>query len=214
MNKTELAIIFDLDGTLWDSTGCASDIWNRVLEKHSEISFRMTKEKATQLMGKTMEDIGKILFPMFDEAKRKAVVDEFGEEEVKYLTENGAVLYDGLEAVLAELHENYKLYIVSNCQDGYVPAFLHAHKLAKYFQDIEMSGRTGQDKGSNIKMIMERNNIKSAVYIGDTEGDENAARFAGIPFVYAEYGFGNAMSPDAVITQIKQLPKCIKENFI
>ena len=214
MQDTELAIIFDLDGTLWDSTGCASDIWNRVLEKHNEISFRMTKEKATQLMGKTMEDIGKILFPMFVEAERKAVVDEFGKEEVKYLAGNGAVLYEGLEEVLAELHGSYKLYIVSNCQDGYVPAFLHAHKLEEYFQDIEMSGRTGLDKGSNIKMIMERNNIKFAVYIGDTEGDEKAARFAGIPFIYAEYGFGNALSPDAVITQIKQLPKCIKEKFI
>lgn len=214
MENAELAIIFDLDGTLWDSTGCASDIWNRVLEKHNEISFRMTKEKASQLMGKTMEDIGKILFPMFDEAKRNAVVNEFGTEEVKYLAGNGAVLYDGLEEVLAKLHGNYKLYIVSNCQDGYVSAFLHAHKLERYFQDIEMSGRTGQDKGSNIKMIMERNNIKFAVYIGDTEGDEKAARFAGIPFIYAEYGFGNAVSPDAVITQIKQLPKCIKEKFI
>ena len=214
MQDTELAIIFDLDGTLWDSTGCACDIWNRVLEKHNEISFRMTKEKATQLMGKTMEDIGKILFPMFGEAERKAVVDEFGKEEVKYLVGNGAVLYEGLEEVLAELHGSYKLYIVSNCQDGYVPAFLHAHKLERYFQDIEMSGRTGQDKGSNIKMIMERNNIKFAVYIGDTEGDEKAARFAGIPFIYAEYGFGNAVSPDAVITRIKQLPKCIKEKFI
>jgi phosphoglycolate phosphatase len=58
------------------------------------------------------------------------------------------------------------------------------------------------------------NNIKFAVYIGDTEGDEKAARFAGIPFIYAEYGFGNAVSPDAVITRIKQLPKCIKEKFI
>ena len=214
MQDTEVAIIFDLDGTLWDSTGCACDIWNRVLEKHNEISFRMTKEKATQLMGKTMEDIGKILFPMFVEAERKAVVDEFGKEEVKYLAGNGAVLYEGLEEVLAKLHGNYKLYIVSNCQDGYVSAFLHAHKLERYFQDIEMSGRTGQDKGSNIKMIMERNNIKFAVYIGDTEGDEKAARFAGIPFIYAEYGFGNAVSPDAVITRIKQLPKCIKEKFI
>ena len=72
---------------------------------------------------------------------------------------------------------------MSNCQDGYVPAFLHAHKLGQYFADIEMSGRTGLDKGSNIKLIMERNNIESAVYIGDTEGDEKAARFAGIPFI-------------------------------
>ena len=67
-----------------DSTGCASDIWNRVLEKHNDISFRMTKEKAAQLMGKTMEDIGKILFPEFSAEIRNAIVDEFGEEYLKY----------------------------------------------------------------------------------------------------------------------------------
>ena len=46
MKNKNLSIIFDLDGTLWNSTGCASDIWNRVLEKHNDISFRITKEKA------------------------------------------------------------------------------------------------------------------------------------------------------------------------
>lgn len=211
MKNTNLAIIFDLDGTLWDSTGCACDIWNRVLEKHADISFRMTKEKAEQLMGKTMEDIGKILFPQYPEEERTAIIDEFGDEEVKYLTENGAILYEGLEEVLEELYADYKLYIVSNCQDGYMPAFLHAHKLGKYFVDIEMSGRTGLDKGSNIKLIMERNTIEYAVYIGDTEGDEKAARFAGIPFIYAQYGFGKAVSPDAVITDIRELPECIQK---
>lgn len=204
-----MAVIFDLDGTLWDSTGCACDIWNRVLEKHDDISFRMTKEKAEHLMGKTMEDIGLILFPNLSAQARNAIVDEFGDEEVAYLTENGAVLYEGLEEVLKILGKNHKLYIVSNCQDGYVPAFLHAHKLGEYFADIEMSGRTGLDKGNNIKLIMERNHIKSAVYIGDTEGDEKAARFAGIPFIYAEYGFGKAVSPDAVITDIRELTEVV-----
>lgn len=142
MKNTNLAIIFDLDGTLWDSTGCACDIWNRVLEKLDDITFHMTKEKAEQLMGKTMEDIGLILFPELPADARNAIIDEFGDEEVVYLKENGAILYDGLEEVLKELYTDYKLYIVSNCQDGYVPAFLHAHKLGQYFADIEMSGRT------------------------------------------------------------------------
>lgn len=206
----DLAIIFDLDGTLWDSTGCACAIWNRVLEKHQNISFRMTKEKAAYLMGKTMDDIGKILFQELHNEARCAIIDEFGEEEVKYLRENGAILYEGLEEILRELCPKYKLYIVSNCQDGYVPAFLHAHKLEKYFADIEMSGRTGLDKGNNIKIIMERNKIKSAVYIGDTDGDEKAARFAEIPFIYAEYGFGKATSPAAIIKDIRELPECIR----
>lgn len=202
-------IIFDLDGTMWDSTGSASDIWNRVFDNHKEISIRMTEDIARALMGKTMEEIGDILFPSFSEEEKGKIVDEFGVEEVAYLMEHGAVLYEGLEEVLEELHSRYKLYIVSNCQDGYVPAFLHAHKLEKYFEDIEMSGRTGLDKGANIKLIMERNHIDSAVYVGDTEGDELAARFAGIPFIYASYGFGKAEAPDAVITSIKKLSTVI-----
>ena len=204
-------IIFDLDGTLWDSTGCACDIWNRVLDKHKDIDFRMTQNMTEQLMGKTMEQIGEILFPDVSNEVRSNIVNEFGDEEVKYLCENGAILYDGLEETISLLSRNYKLYIVSNCQDGYVPAFLQAHKLGQYFADIEMSGRTGLDKGNNIKLLMERNNIKAAVYVGDTDGDEKAARFAGIPFIYAEYGFGKVVNPDAVITRIVELPTCIKE---
>lgn len=204
------AVIFDLDGTMWDSTGCACAIWNRVFSKHREITWKMTKEKAEQLMGKTMEEIGQILFPDFSAEKRNSIIDEFGLEEVEYLTENGAILYDGLEETLKRLNQEYELYIVSNCQDGYVSAFLHSHKLGQYFNDIEMSGRTGLDKGSNIRLIMERNNIQSAVYIGDTEGDEKASCIAGIPFIYAAYGFGKALDPDAVISKIVELPECLR----
>lgn len=210
MKNKNLAIIFDLDGTLWDSTGSACDIWNQVLEKHHDISFRMTKEGLAQLMGKTMEDIVSGLFPELNAETKNEIIDEVGYEEVKYLTENGAVLYNGLEETLNILTKEYKLYIVSNCQDGYVSAFLHAHKLEKYFADIEMSGRTGLDKGNNIKLIMKRNDIKSAVYVGDTAGDEKSARFAGIPFIFAEYGFGEALCPDAVAADIRQLPECMK----
>lgn len=203
------AIIFDLDGTLWDSTGCACDIWNRVFEKHNVVNFRMTQEKVSELMGKTMEEISEILFPNFSYEKRKSIVDDFGDEEVNYLYENGAFLYDGIEKTIELLSHQYNLYIVSNCQDGYIPAFLHAHKLGRYFKDIEMSGRTGMDKGRNIRLLMKRNDIKSAVYIGDTEGDEIASRYAEIPFVWAKYGFGNAVLPDAVIESISELPQII-----
>ena len=106
---------------------------------------------------------------------------------------------------------DYNLYIVSNCQDGYVEAFLHAHQLKSYFKDYEMSGRTGLDKGHNIKLIMKRNVIEQAFYVGDTEGDEEASRFAGIPFIYASYGFGKAKNPDMIIHSIKELPKVLLE---
>ena len=100
-----------------------------------------------------------------------------------------------------------------NCQDGYVPAFLKAHDMGSYFKDIEMSGRTGKDKGHNIRLLMERNGVKNACYVGDTEGDEKAARFAGIPFIWAAYGFGKAQAPDAVIHSITALPALLSRSL-
>jgi len=205
------AIIFDLDGTLWDSTGCACDIWNCVFDKHKEVQFRMTQEQTTKLMGKTMEEIGKMLFPNLTEENRQSIVNDFGDEEVRYLYQNGAVLYTGVEESIQSLCDEYDCHIVSNCQDGYVTAFLHAHRLEKYFKDIEMSGRTGLDKGKNIELLMDRNGITSAVYVGDTENDERAARIVGIPFIYAAYGFGTVKAPDRVIYDIRELPDIVKE---
>ena len=200
----EKAMIFDLDGTLWDSTQSAPFIWKRVLDKH-HLDISITQEKVASLMGKTMEEIGYILFPNISEEKRNQIINDFSEEEVNYLNEHGAVLYEGVEETLEKLSKKYDLYIVSNCQKGYVEAFLHAHHLEKYFKDIEMSGRTGKDKGYNILLLMERNHLQEAVYIGDTQGDQDASRFAGIPFIFASYGFGNAMHPGKVINSFKEL---------
>ena len=200
------AVIFDLDGTLWDARDCACEVWNRIFDKYEEITLRMTQEISSKLMGKTMEEIGDYLFPELPVAKRREITDEVGIEEVNYLQENGAILFHGMEDTVRQLAKEYDLYIVSNCQDGYVPAFLKAHGMESYFKDIEMSGRTGMDKGHNIRLLMERNGIENACYVGDTEGDEKAARFAGIPFIWAEYGFGDAQAPDAVIHSITALP--------
>ena len=158
------AIIFDLDGTLWNSADRVCDIWNCVFDKYEDVHLRMTQEVIGTLMGKTMEDIGDILFPELPVERRRKIVDDFGTEEIKYLYDHGATIYDGLEEALKALSPHYDLYIVSNCQDGYVPAFLHAHKMEAYFKDIEMSGRTGMDKGHNIRLLMERN-IYDAAYL-------------------------------------------------
>ncbi len=206
------AILFDLDGTMWDSTDYICDIWNKVFSKHDDISYVMKKDELMQLMGKTMEETWKLVLPDFSKEAWDGIVAEFVLEEVSYLSKHGAILYEGLEDTLNKLHKEYKLFIVSNCQEGYVPAFMHAHKLEKYFDDYEVNGRTGLNKGDNIKLIMQRNHIQNAVYVGDTDGDEKASRIAGIPFIHAAYGFGTADKPDAVITKLTELPECIK-NF-
>ena len=207
----ENAVIFDLDGTLWNSTKEVSEIWNSVFEKE-EIPL-ITVDTVKQCMGKTNEEISRILFQGLPEQEQKRIMDLCAEAEVEYFYQYGAVLYNGVRETLEKLNAIYGLYIVSNCQDGYVQAFMHAHELTGYFQDIEMSGRTGKSKGENILLLMQRNHLEKAVYIGDTTGDYNAAKEAGIPFVFAEYGFGDVKDAEYTISNITQLPECIKKVF-
>lgn len=199
------SIIFDLDGTLWDSTEGVSKTWSLVLNKYDYERKEVTVEDLHSCMGKQLDEIGKILFPTLDSAIRKKLMDECCALENDYLGEHGGILYEKVEETLRELSKKYKLFVVSNCQDGYIECFFKAHKLDKYFTDYECPGRTGLSKGENNKLVIERNNLKNPVYVGDTEGDAESARVAGIPFVFAKYGFGSVEEYQYVINKFEDL---------
>lgn len=202
-------VIFDLDGTLWDATGETFLVWNRVFARHPEIDLRVDQARKKGLMGKTMPEIGAALFPDRDARFQVAIMEECGDAEVAWLRDHGGLLYPRLAETLADLSRARRLYLVSNCQDGYAQAFLSYHKVEEYFADIEMSGRTGLAKAENIRLLMARNGVDRAVYVGDTEGDEAAASLAGVPFIHAAYGFGTAKRPDAVIRAFAELPEVL-----
>ena len=200
------AIIFDLDGTLWDSTHQVVNVWNRVLEKHPGMRKSVTQAEAASWMGKTPDEIAVVMLPEETEEIAKQIMDECCVEECVYLAEYGGRLYGDVRTVMEALRENnHRLFIVSNCQSGYIQAFLKYHQLGDLFEDYEMSGQTGLPKSENIRLIMERNHVKSAVYVGDTEGDENAAHTAGVPFIHAAYGFGKAKKPEGTIQNLSDL---------
>lgn len=202
-------IIFDLDGTLWDSTEEVAKTWTSVIAKYNLKRKEVTVEDLKPCMGKLLDEIASILLPELDAKMQLKVIKECCEYENEYLGDYGATLYDKLEDTLKELSKKYKLFIVSNCQDGYIECFFKAHKLDKYFIDYECPGRTGLPKGENIKLIVERNNLKNPVYVGDTQGDANAAKFANVPFVFAKYGFGNVEEFYNSIDSFDQLLKII-----
>lgn len=201
------AVLFDLDGTLWDSARGVTDSWNLVLERR-KLPLRVSVEEIHACMGKTMVEIADKLFPELADAERLDLLEDLCGVEVAYLREHPAAeLFPGLEDTLRALRERgLLLAVVSNCQTGYIETFLKPFHMEKWFDDYEEWGRTGRPKGENIRLVMERNGVDRAVYVGDTAGDEAAARAAGVPFIHAAYGFGTAQAPDAVITALPQLP--------
>lgn len=200
-------IIFDLDGTLWDSTAEVAKTWTSIISKYNLKRKEVTVEDLKPCMGKLLDEIAGILLPELDAKMQMKVIKECCEYENEYLGDYGATLYDKLEDTLKELSKNHKLFIVSNCQDGYIECFFKSHKLDKYFIDYECPGRTGLPKGENIKLIVERNNLKKPVYVGDTQGDANAAKFANVPFIFAKYGFGNV---DEFFNSIESFDELLK----
>lgn len=206
------SIIFDLDGTLWNSCSSILEIWNKTLSNnYSELNRVITIEEINGVMGLTSEKIVEKLLPNVDKELGMKIFDECAAAECDYLRINGGKLYDKVEAVLDELNKKYRLFIVSNCQCGYVEAFLEAHKLEKYFIDFENYERTGLPKGDNIKLVIERNNLQNPIYVGDTEGDYNATKECNIPFVYAKYGFGNVEDAELVIESFEALKNIVKK---
>ena len=191
-------IIFDVDGTLWDSTAVAAVSWNKVIKdegiEYKELDeFDLKKE-----FGKPMKAIGESLFPDMPEDEMMELLAKMLEYENVLVADGPCVIFEKVQETIRKLSERYPLYIVSNCQDGYIEAFLQNSKLGEYFKDFTCPAYTGKLKGENIRIIMERNGLSEAVYVGDTQGDANACKEAEIPMIYAAYGFGEV--EDAVIS--------------
>lgn len=193
------SIIFDLDGTLWDSSKTVAQSWTQVVQESPYGKGKITEEDLSKTMGLQTQEIAAILFDYLDEEKQMELILACCQREQDDLLRKGGILYPQLEETLLALSKKFRLFIVSNCQEGYIETFYAFHKLEKYFLDFENPGRTGLSKGENIQLVMERNHIKKAVYVGDTQGDMLSAKFAGIPFVFASYGFGKPEAYDYII---------------
>lgn len=200
-------ILFDLDGTLWDSSANVIAAWNECIAKNSGLGLTFTQAQMKSFMGKTLEDIADLMFPMLAKEERLHLIRLCMDAEQEYLKGHPSQYFPYEREILEQLHKEYFLAVVSNCQDGYIQLFLSQCGFGELFSDFECAGRTGRDKGDNIKLVIQRNALDSCIYVGDTVLDGEAARKAGIPFVHAGYGFGSPAVFDAQITDFRQLPK-------
>ena len=206
------AVIFDMDGTLWDTTPLLCEVWNRVMQNYEETRGRfLSLEDIRGLMGKTMYEIGELTMPGVPEDRKEEILNGCIDAEDEELLRKGGTLYPGLVETMKILKETCHLYIVSNGQEKYAANFIEYYGFGDLFEDEETFGRTLLSKGENIKLIIERNGADRAVYVGDTLQDEASARAAGVPFIYAAYGFGKAEKPDAVIEKLSDLPEVLAE---
>ncbi|WP_160137419.1 HAD family hydrolase [Chryseobacterium sp. c4a] len=205
-------LIFDLDGTLWDSRATIIKIWNDVLSKHQLIQHELKSDDMNQYMGLLAHDILKDMLPGISDLQIDELLSEVVAQENQVLRIQGGILYPNVENTLKSLAATHNLFIVSNCQDGYIESFLEYYQFNHLFTDFESHGRTQKTKSENIQLLMERNNlsIEDSVYVGDTQTDYDSATSNELPFIFCEYGFGKLSSPhEAQISAFSDLKNYI-----
>lgn len=206
----KLGIIFDMDGTLWDSAKAVAESWTEVVAREYTPERVITEDEIKRVMGLTMDKLAAQIFPELSESRRLQLLDVCGREENEYLRTHGAIVYPKVEETFQRLKEKYHLYIVSNCQSGYIEAFLEYYGYGRYIEDIECYGNNGLVKGDNIRKVVERNYLTKAVYVGDIQGDYDASMQAGVEFIHAGYGFGTVDANVPEITAFEELPKVVE----
>ncbi len=205
------AVIFDLDGTLWDSSAGVAAAWSRALERTAPgLRVPITDDEFRACMGLQIPDIGAKVFPMLEGEERDRIVKACLTEEEDWLKENGGTVYPKVEETLFALGRYYALGLVSNCQRGYIENFFRLTGLGRYFNDFESYGATGLKKSENIRLLMSRNGYEKACYVGDMILDQLAAREARVPFVYCSYGFGDLDGYDYRVDSFDQLQALLK----
>lgn len=213
--KTD-GVIFDIDGTIWDSTGIVAGAWNEAIRVTGYSERVVTADDLKRLFGKKMDEIVYALFPEFDAKKREEILRVCCEKEQEYLHSDPCtdIAYPKIHEVIEALSENIPVFIVSNCQSGYIELVCDKLGLTEFISDSECYGDTLKGKAENLAALCERNRLKAPVYVGDTEGDRKACEEAEVPFVFASYGFGEPENFAAKIESPEGLLKLFETDVL
>ncbi|WP_184549918.1 HAD family hydrolase [Mucilaginibacter sp. FT3.2] len=183
------SLIFDMDGTLWDAVDTYASSWNLIFEKLA-INRIIGRDELMGLMGMEGKKLTKALMPDFDENRAQEIYMDVNETRRQILPISGGNMYSGVTEGMRLLASKYKVFILSNCAVGIIPLFIAWAGIGDSITDYIAYGENYMPKHHNIQLLIDKHQLKSAVYVGDTQGDAEQTRMAGIPFIFVSYGFG------------------------
>lgn len=205
MIKTD-GIILDIDGTLWNTTGVVADAWNKAIADCGYDAALVNASGLQKEFGKPMNVIADDLWPALSQEQKKILMKQCCVREQEAIESNTKdITFPAVRDTIKALAKKFNLYIVSNCQAGYIELTMRKNGIEPCVRDHECYGNTGLGKADNLRLLVQRNAIKAPVYVGDTQGDADACREAGVKFIWASYGFGSVQEFAAKIDRFDQL---------
>lgn len=206
------ALLFDLDGTIWNTIDTCVDTWLDVMQRNRLLQTGIGRQSIISIMGKSHADILNVLFPGIDAAIADTCLKACYKAHQAAISQGNFQLYPGVVETLNDLANHFPIHIISNCDRNYMDLFRQLNGAKIPIIDTLCHGDTGRSKAENIRELMDRNGIHSSVYVGDTMTDAIAARDAELPFIYASYGFGYVPKAEYSISDISELPALLVQH--
>jgi phosphoglycolate phosphatase len=198
------ALIFDLDGTLWDGVETYAQGFNDFFKTNNILRI-LTKDDIKGYMGWEEDKFLEATIPEFAYHERKKVYQEVIDFQYKRIKSDGGLIFDGVVEGLARLSEKYKLFIVSNCAEFTIEYFMKWAGIENLITNSIAHGQNYKPKHQNIQALIKKHELKNPVYVGDTDSDSRQSCLVPLPFVFVDYGFGKTDSYDIKFSSFTQL---------
>ncbi|MGD1076074.1 MAG: HAD-IA family hydrolase [Thermodesulfovibrionales bacterium] len=182
-------VIFDLDGTLVDSSEDITNALNYALMPHGfkplavDDTVKMVGEGLTRLIDQVIGN--------GDISVKNDVMNRFLEHYAKHILDCTRE-YPGVRETLDRM-KNYKKAVISNKKEALSRMVLDGLKLSEYFDIVIGSDTTSQRKPSPVPILKVLTDLHvsagEAVIVGDSDFDIDAGKAAGIHTVAVTYGY-------------------------
>lgn len=184
------SLIFDMDGTLWDAVDTYAYCWNLAF-KEVGLDKEYTGKDLIQYMGIEAKKIFTLVFPDLSDDEINNLFKVIARIVDENLPSMGGNVYPDVIDGLHKLATKYKLFMLSNCQKGSIGDFMKYTDTEHLFLDYFEHGANHQPKHVNMHTLMDKYDLSSPVYVGDTDSDRKQCDIADVPYVFVSYGFGS-----------------------
>ena len=207
-------LVFDLDGTLIDSSRGVVKCTNYALAKHGDPE--RPPDEIKRFIGYPLDE----MFPVFSDAPVEQLKAAFHEMSRKVMIED-AVFLPNTGDVLDFLHrQGYIMAVATTKYSQNTRGLIERFNWTKYFKALASGDEVPRVKPAPdlIYLALERISAPpdQTVMIGDTVNDVQAARNAGVKAIVIRSPFGNddvsAHNPELILDNILQLKEIFRKQ--